>query len=483
MTKMAEGKNILGSLPVPNNIGGILQVNTTDLGGGAEKCAYDLMTDYRSLGYDAWMAVGIKRREDLNVFVIPNKDNRSAYERVLWSAHDYLSASKLPSPIKRASSWTMRRLAEPMVAIRFRLGIEANRYRGTKYLLQLTPKKPAIVHLHNLHGSYFDLRFLPALSHEVPVFLTLHDTWTLTGYCTYNFGCDRFVTGCGKCPQIGLYSKIYYDGSASNWRQKKRIYSDSLLHVATPSQWLMDLVERSMLGASAAEKRVIPYGIDLARFKPGSKQEERVRLGLPPDAKILLYAANGIKKSVYKDFATLRAAVERLCAEPLKNNETVLFLAVGESGPSEFIGKTEIRFIPFQKDPDVIAQYYRAADLLLHAAREDNFPMVILEALACGTPVVATAVGGIPEQIRGLLGISPTELNQTERSKATGALTPARDPEALAAAVRTLLDDASLLTELSINAAADAKLRFNADLQIQTYLTWYADVLSDRKSI
>ena len=99
---------------------------------------------------------------------------------------------------------------------------------------------------------------------------------------------------------------------------------------------------------------------------------------------------------------------------------------LGEASPPERIGDVEIRFVPYLKDPRKVARYYQAADLYLHPARADTFPTTILEALACGIPVVATAVGGIPEQVM---------------EGQTGFLVPVGDARALARRVIDLLGD------------------------------------------
>jgi glycosyltransferase involved in cell wall biosynthesis len=85
-----------------------------------------------------------------------------------------------------------------------------------------------------------------------------------------------------------------------------------------------------------------------------------------------------------------------------RSQRPLVFVALGEDAPAERIGAAEIRFVPYQKDPAVVARYYQAADIYIHSARADTFPNTVLEALACGTPVVATAVGGIPEQVKSL---------------------------------------------------------------------------------
>jgi len=194
--------------------------------------------------------------------------------------------------------------------------------------------------------------------------------------------------------------------------------------------------------------------------RPADRQAVRAALGLPQEAKVLLFAANGIRKNIWKDYQTMRTAVA-IVAERV-HGQSLVFLALGEDAPSEQIGQAEIHFIPYQKDQLVVARYYQAADLYIHAARADTFPNVILEALACGTPVVATAVGGIPEQIDD--GV-------------TGFLTPPGDAEAMATRVQQLLVDEALRSGFSANAAKTARQRFDLEHQADTYLAWYNEIV------
>jgi glycosyltransferase involved in cell wall biosynthesis len=157
----------------------------------------------------------------------------------------------------------------------------------------------------------------------------------------------------------------------------------------------MDKVNQSMLKPGMIASKVIPNGVDLKIFQPADQAEARRELGLPPDAKILLFTANGIRRNIWKDYQTLQYALKEIA----KTGAKALCIALGETAPPERIGDVEIRFVPYQNDPNRIARYYQAADLYVHAARADTFPNTVLEALACGTPVVASAVGGIPEQV------------------------------------------------------------------------------------
>lgn len=130
-------------------------------------------------------------------------------------------------------------------------------------------------------------------------------------------------------------------------------------------------------------------------------------------------------------------------------------------------------------DPALLARWYRAADVLVHAALADTFPGVILEALACGTPTVATAVDGIPEQVRSLTD-RYTGCPVYDPDQATGILVPPGDPEAMADAAALLLSDDALRARLSANAVRDTRERFSEDRMVREYLELYEEVLTTR---
>jgi glycosyltransferase involved in cell wall biosynthesis len=469
----------------------VLQVSAGEIRGGAEKVAWDLFQAYSARGHNSWLACGQKGSDHPGVFRIRQQECRGRWVRFWHRIEARLLAwdGQVPGGVR--GTWRLSRVAgavaEPGKWLDRHRGWQDFRYPETWRLLTLPPERPDLVHCHTLHTRYFDLRILPWLSRQLPVILTLHDAWLLSGLCWHSFDCERWKTGCGQCPHLTLYPTRYAgvlrDATAYNWRRKQRIYRRSRLYVATPSRWLMQKVEQSILAAAVIEARVIPNGVDLSVFHPSrNKAGVRAEVGIPPGAKVLLFAANGVRTNPNKDYQTVRQAAARVAER--HRQQDVLFVALGEDAPAERIGKAEVRFVPFQRDPHIVARYYQAADIYLHAAHADTFPNTVLEALACGTPVVANAIGGIPEQVNGLKTAASCrhDIHCHEAEEATGILVPARDSEAMAGGCELLLNDESLHRRLSENAATHARRRFDLQRQANNYLEWYEHVLQNHSA-
>ncbi len=448
----------------------IVQVNTYDHCGGAERVAHNLFEALAARGQESWLAVGRRRRSHPRVRVIPNHRTLNPWAAFWWCVHRWLQPWYHRYPLcRRAGQWS-HRLASPGSWLDDWRGREVFRFPGTWQIPRLAGRRPDVVHAHNLHGRYFDLRALPALSASTCLVLTLHDMWPLTGHCAHSVACERWLTGCGRCPDLAAYPALRRDGTAGNWRRKQDIYAQCRLHVATPSRWLMEQVRRSMLAPAVVSSRVIPNGVDVEVFHPGAQAAARRRLGLPGSHAVLLFSGYRARRNGWKDYQTLRSAVRAVAERRL--GRPVLFVVLGEGGEPEPLADGQIRFVPFVDDSRMVADYYRAADLYVHAARADTFPNTVLEALACGTPVVATAVGGIPEQVRSL----PAEERADAAVTATGLLTPPGDPVAMAAGIGRLLSDEPLRRRLGDDAAADARRRFALDRQVEAYLDWYREL-------
>ena len=126
-----------------------------------------------------------------------------------------------------------------------------------------------------------------------------------------------------------------------------------------------------------------------------------------------------------------------------------------------------------------VAAFYQAADLYLHAAKAENLATTILEALATGLPVVATAVGGIPEEVHSLAGAPGAWTGEDHPlDQATGVLVGPGDAAGMGEAVAHLLGDVPTRAALAANAAEDARARFDVDRQIDATITWYREIIA-----
>jgi glycosyltransferase involved in cell wall biosynthesis len=251
--------------------------------------------------------------------------------------------------------------------------------------------------------------------------------------------------------------------------------------VATPCRWLLRKVEQSALAPAVVEARVIPNGVDLTCFRPGDRRAARNVLGLPADAAILLFVGVGIRNGPFKDFGTMREVVARLASNG--RCRELVFLALGEDGPSEKIGSAIVRFVRHQGDPRQVALYYQSADCYVHAAKADTFPNSILEALGCGIPVVASRVCGIPEQVKALAHPTAAFGQQTSsKNRATGILVPPVNPEAMSEAITFVLKHPDVRRRLALNAAVDAQRRFDVRDQGDRYINYYRDIVAQEGS-
>jgi glycosyltransferase involved in cell wall biosynthesis len=480
----------------------ILQINTTNQTGGAGRIASLIHVGLQQSGHQPWMVLGAPGHAASDIIPLPAIRPWNIWSRAWRSIACRTSRLFGQGPGVHLYRALISGIGSPRRLIANLRGHESFHFPATQRVLSNLPVQPDIIHCQNLHGDYFDLRFLPQLCQMAPVVMTLHDAWLLSGHCAHSFDCDRWKTGCGACPDLSIPPELIRDGTAFNWHRKREIYAKCRLYVATPSQWLMNKVQQSILQPAIIESRVIPNGIDQSIFHPGDRLSARRTLGLPESAFTLSFAANGIRNSVWKDWQTMRRALEIVAAQ--HPDTPINLLAIGETAHTERLGNATITFIPHTSDQSNLADYYRAADVYLHAAKADTFPNTVIEALSCGTPVVATAVGGIPEQVRGLMtddrrpttddhggansrdpavsGLRSPVSGQFDLDQASGVLTPPGDAEAMAHAIDFLIRNPEVRKRLGENAARDAKARFSLERMVNEYLEWYQEILAKRES-
>jgi D-inositol-3-phosphate glycosyltransferase len=218
--------------------------------------------------------------------------------------------------------------------------------------------------------------------------------------------------------------------------------------VANTAEEARQLVE--LYGADPWRVKTVSPGVDLSVFRPGSAAAARRRLGLPPDAAVLVFA--GRIQPLKGPDIVLRAVASLLSSSPGLADRLVVVFVGGPSGsevgaPGRLDGLAAalgitavVRQEPPCPQPE-LADWYRAATMVLVPSHSESFGLVALEAQACGTPVVAAAVGGLRTAVRD--GFS-------------GVLVDGHDPASYARVVEKLVASPGRLAELSRGALEHA---------------------------
>ena len=262
-----------------------------------------------------------------------------------------------------------------------------SQYATGKLIKTLQKIRPDVVHLHNLggHDCNFSMLFSFFRQEKIPVLWTFHDCLAFTGLCPYFGDCDKWKTGCERCPQWREKS-WFRDGSRDLYMRKQQAFRDLNLTIAAPSQWMADLVGESFL--RDYPRQVIPNGIDLEIFQP-RKSDFRQKYHLEEAFLILGVAFHWEKRKGLDVFLDLARRLE----PPFR------ILLVGTDKKVDRLLPPQVISVHRTASQKELAEIYTAADLFLNPTREDNYPTVNMEALACGTPVLTFQTGGSPESI------------------------------------------------------------------------------------
>jgi len=224
-------------------------------------------------------------------------------------------------------------------------------------------------------------------------------------------------------------------------------------------------------GASPERMRVSPPGVDHRLFSPGDRGEARHRLGLGKEPIVLFVGRIQAHKGIDTAIRMLAAMPSSVLAG---DGPPQLIIVGGPSGPH---GEAEladlrslaadlglshrVRLVPPQPH-DQLADFYRAADVLVMPSRSESFGLVAVEAQACGLPVVAARVGGLAYTV------ADTE---------SGLLVEGHEPEPFAAATTAILDHPEFRTKLS-EGAADFAARFSWPAAADRFMEIYERLVS-----
>ncbi|MBA3311878.1 MAG: glycosyltransferase family 4 protein [Planctomycetota bacterium] len=402
-----------------------LIINTSDDGGGAAIAAMNLHRALLTAGVDSQVMVGAKSTSDARLHLMPGG------RRI----------------VDRAASRIARRVGLNDVGTTSSFRLET----------QQAFRSADVVNLHNLHGGYFNYLSVPAIARRKPVVLTLHDMWSFTGHCVYSFDCERWRTGCGRCPYPDTYPAVRRDATRWEWKLKRRSFVRPSIRVVAISRWMEEQIGRSFLGELPVHH--IPNGIDTELYRPLDREQCRNALNLDRDALVVAFFAADLSDP-RKGFDLLSASLNRL---PETLRREVIVLTVGGGGVSGDL-PVHVRSLGFVADASQKALAYSAADVLALPSRIDNLPVVLQESFACGTPAVAFDVGGVADLVR------PGE---------TGSLAPPGDVNAFADELAALLADRTRLAKYREWCRRVATDEYSLPVQGRRYREVFEEALRD----
>lgn len=266
-----------------------------------------------------------------------------------------------------------------------------------KLIRQIETENPDIIHLHNIHAYYlnYSMFFSYLRRSNRKVVWTFHDCWPLTGHCTHFLmsGCEKWKSGCFDCPSYREYPTSFFDRSKNMWEKKKKWFTGlPNLTIVTPSNWLAGLVKQSYLKDYPVY--VIKNGISLDVFRP-SDSDFRIKHQLTNKYVILGVASDWGNRKGLDVFFEL--------AERLDDRFSIVLVGLRPEQISSI--PKRIIAVPKTSDQKELAQIYSSADLFVNPTREDNYPTVNMESIACGTPVLTFRTGGSPEILDESTGV------------------------------------------------------------------------------
>ena len=316
-------------------------------------------------------------REGIENYVLYTLENSSHPKAIKYSTDLYAKSQALRSRILGNNGFNSKRATAKLIKL-------------------LEDIEPDGVHIHNIHSHDCDLRVLFEYlrKKKIKIWWTFHDCWSFTAYCHYFTlsGCDKWQSGCRECPRRKEYS-WFADRSERIYSLKKELSEGLDLTIVTPSQWLCDLVKKSFFADYPV--KVINNGIDLSVFKPTESDIGNV-LGVG-DKKLLLGVAFGWDR---------RKGIDVFVELARRLDDSYAIVLVGTDEKVEKLLPKNIIAIRRTKNQEELAKLYTAADLFVNPTREENYPTVNMEAIACGTPVLTFRTGGSTEIIGELTGAS-----------------------------------------------------------------------------
>lgn len=322
-------------------------------------------------------------------------------------------------------------------------------------------RKSDIIHLQLTHAlPFFSIFNVPLMSKRHKMVWTIHDPWIMSGHCIHSLDCQRWMNGCGNCPDLSLPIPVKKDRTALMWKIKKLVMHNANLNLVVASNWMMERIKKSPI-LSHLKCHLIPFGIDNEIYKKQDKNESRRRLGIPSDANVLAF--RWTPYFIVKGSEFIKRALEELNIK--KNTYLILFDAPHTYGLDNLNDCYRFVDLGWVQDPRKVASALSAADIFLMPSIAESFGMMAIEAMACGTPVIV---------------FEGTSLQSVIKSPNGGVAVPFKDHKALAKAITDLLKNSKRRQELSESGIRIVREEYTLENYVERHLELYKSIMNNK---
>ena len=414
----------------------VLHISFSDGGGGAARAAYRIHRCILKSGIASEMLVLEKQTDDLSV----KKYRPNLFERII-------------KKFQRRLDFKIRQKFNTKNQVLHSFG-----KIGYKNIIHAINNSDAdIVNLHWVCGMV-SIRQISEI--KKPIVWTLHDMWPFCGGEHYNFDEEDKRYREGYEINNRREHEFGDDLNARSWGLKRKYWGHKNFIIIGNSQWLRDCAKESELFRTLSCS-VVGYPLDMqVVWQPVDKVFARQLLGVSIDAKVIVMGAIGGISDFRKGGDLLIRALGSTKLENFKNIEILIY---GQTEPKEKLD------IPFQVhwmgpivDDQKLAIINSAADVAVIPSRQEAFGQTVLEAQACGIPVVSFNIGGIPDIIE---------------HNVNGYMANSFNSEDLANGIALILTDDKNRQIMSKSAREIAIKKFSPDVIAKKYLEIYLDRL------
>ncbi|MCI8981313.1 MAG: glycosyltransferase [Hungatella sp.] len=315
-----------------------------------------------------------------------------------------------------------------------------------------------LVHYHILHNGMVSLLDYPRLMNGKKSVWTVHDPWVVTGNCVYPLNCGRWKEGCGECARINeIYFEMDRDNTNFMWKQKRRIFSQINPHVIVSSGFMKRYLEESPITAHFSKVHTIPFGIDVQKYLPINKAEEKHKRGIDEEKTVIGFRVdNAAIKGNKFIFEALRK---------LDLGSRIELMCIGNgSVPLEVKNKYHTIELGWVNDETEVIKFYQTCDIFVMPSLAETFGLMAIEAMASECTVIS---------------FQSTVLEEITNAPDYGIAVKYSSSEAIAWEIARLINNPAEIRYRGEQGRKFVKTKYSFDVYIENHMKLFEKILEE----